>query len=72
MAIKSNHKKSSVAVFSSVAAEMAKTRVAESAKRDADTVANGGHIYVNPFLNKHVPPGRSTWSSVGRDNRSYQ
>jgi len=54
MAIKNSHKKSSAAVLSCVAAEMAKPRVAESTKRDADTLANGGHRYVNPFLKKHV------------------
>ena len=54
MAIKNNHKKSAAAVLSSVAAEMAKPRVAESIKTDADTLANGGHERVNPFLKKHV------------------
>jgi len=54
MAIKNSHKKSPAAVLSSVAAEMAKPRVAESTKRGADTLANGGHRYVNPFLKKHV------------------
>ena len=54
MAIKNSHKKSSAAVLSCVAAEMAKPRVAESTKRDADTFANGGHRYVSPFLKKHV------------------
>ena len=54
MAIKNSNKISPAAVLSSVAAEMAKPRVAESTKRDADTLANGGHRYVNPFLSKHV------------------
>jgi len=54
MAIQNSHKKSSAAVLSCVAAEMAKPRVAESTKRDADTLANGGHGHVNLFLKKHA------------------
>jgi len=54
MAIKNSHKKSPAAVLSSVAAEMVKPRVAESTKRDADTLANGGHGHANLFLKKHA------------------
>jgi hypothetical protein len=37
-------KKASESTLSSVTREMAKPRIAESARKERDTVANGGHI----------------------------
>jgi hypothetical protein len=58
MAIKNDHKRSLAAVLSSVVAEMAKPRVAESVKRVADTLAEGRSRPIDlPATETLVPPG---------------
>jgi len=56
MARKNNHKLSPRATLSSVAAAMAKPRVAESAKRGGDTFANGGHSVTAPSAKETPVP----------------
>ena len=51
---KNNPKISPAAVLSSVAAEMAKPRVAKSAKRTENRLEDGRRKYVNSSLKKHV------------------
>lgn len=56
MARKNSHKLSPRATLSSVAAAMAKPRVAESAKRGGDTFANGGHRVTAPSAKETPVP----------------
>jgi hypothetical protein len=63
---KKRRKEPSETILASVQKEMAKPRLAESTREEADTLANGGHItLVEPSTGTPVPGSRQTAPEVG-------